>query len=401
MDVATILFSKVDMMDQIRAYPQRIFEEVQAWSRDRVLGTPTEDLVAHFVNRYALNVPSLHLDQMHVARHGEEMVERQDWDRIIRVPGNFFTYAIPFDGDKDLFFWRGNAFTTAIPRANILLDRVEFTIRGQFQVPEEIKTRAERIVQDLVQWLGFLQNPAAEWGEQCPEIARRAIEERKQKILEQEKLVAALGVPIARQADAPRALAVGIAQKPRPVSLPAVPKNAFNPEPVVTDAQFGSILETIENMAKVWERSPSAFKAMGEEDLRTTLLFALNGQYSSATAETFNKEGKTDILIREGGRNVFIAECKIWSGPKALAAAIDQILSYLTWRDSKAALLVFNRNKNFTDVLTGLGRAVVEHPNYKRSLKVISESHAHYMFKQQDDAARETVLAVMAFDVPK
>ncbi len=31
-----------------------------------------------------------------------------------------------------------------------------------------------------------------------------------------------------------------------------------------------------------------------------------------ATGETFNKSGKTDILVRDGDRNVFVAECKWW-----------------------------------------------------------------------------------------
>ena len=55
----------------------------------------------------------------------------------------------------------------------------------------------------------------------------------------------------------------------------------------------------------------------------------LNGHYD-ATGETFNAEGKTDILIRTDGRNVFIAKCKFWKGQKALHVAIDQMLGYLT-----------------------------------------------------------------------
>lgn len=60
-----------------------------------------------------------------------------------------------------------------------------------------------------------------------------------------------------------------------------------------------------------------------------------------ATGETFNRAGKTDILLREGDRNVFIAECKFWKGPKAFGEAIDQRLGYTMWRDSKTAILVF------------------------------------------------------------
>lgn len=51
------------------------------------------------------------------------------------------------------------------------------------------------------------------------------------------------------------------------------------------------------------------------------------------------------------GKNVFIAECKVWHGEKELLDAIDQVLSYMNWRDTKAAIPIFNRNANFTSVL--------------------------------------------------
>jgi hypothetical protein len=65
----------------------------------------------------------------------------------------------------------------------------------------------------------------------------------------------------------------------------------------------------------------------------------LNGVFEGqATGETFNFQGKTDILIRAQGKNIFIAECKFWKGEKVFLETIDQLLSYLSWRDSKAAI---------------------------------------------------------------
>lgn len=61
-----------------------------------------------------------------------------------------------------------------------------------------------------------------------------------------------------------------------------------------------------------------------------------------ATCETFHRAGKTDILLREGDRNAFIAACKSWKGPRAFGEAIEQRLGHTTWRDSKTAILVFN-----------------------------------------------------------
>ena len=68
----------------------------------------------------------------------------------------------------------------------------------------------------------------------------------------------------------------------------------------------------MQNMVPVMELSPHAFYNMGEEDLRSQFLVQLNGVFKGqASGETFNFQGKTDILIRVDGKNVFIAECTL------------------------------------------------------------------------------------------
>lgn len=91
---------------------------------------------------------------------------------------------------------------------------------------------------------------------------------------------------------------------------------------------------------------------MYEEDLRNTLLAALNATYKGdATGETFRNAGKTDINIERENRAAFVAECKMWTGPKAVAEAVYQLDSYLTWRDCKTALIFFVRIKDFLGIL--------------------------------------------------
>lgn len=160
-------------------------------------------------------------------------------------------------------------------------------------------------------------------------------------------------------------------------------------------------MATVDRFAISMERSPAAFKDLGEEALRTHILVSLNGVYEGATAESFNLAGKTDILVRVEDRNIFIAECKIWRGQKDLLAAIDQLQSYATWRDTKTALVIFSRNQNFSAVLEEIRTSVPSHPNYKRTDRAVSTSHQRYVFKQPQDDSREMILAVTAFDVPK
>ncbi len=76
------------------------------------------------------------------------------------------------------------------------------------------------------------------------------------------------------------------------------------------------------------EQSPGTYAQMGEEDRRQTIVATLNTHYAGrAAAEAFNVAGKTDILIRHDGRNLFICECKFWEGPAGFTETIDQLFS--------------------------------------------------------------------------
>jgi hypothetical protein len=154
-------------------------------------------------------------------------------------------------------------------------------------------------------------------------------------------------------------------------------------------------------MAQVMKRSPSAFNAIDEESLRSHFLVQLNGHYQGqATGETFNYSGKTDILLRVQDRNIFVAECKYWSGAKKLSETLDQLLSYSSWRDTKVALIIFNRRKNFSNVLQEIVPTVQKHPNYKRTIQIAGETRFRFILSHRDDPAREMIVTVLAFDVP-
>lgn len=183
--------------------------------------------------------------------------------------------------------------------------------------------------------------------------------------------------------------------------LPAAPSTPFRPEPVLQEAHYQHILNVIDNMTLVMERSPTAFAEMGEEDIRQHYLVQLNGHFEgAATGETFNHQGKTDILIRAEGKNIFIAECTFWRGEKQFVETVDQILSYLSWRDTKAAIILFNRNKGFSQVLAKIKEALAEHPHRMQGPKDESETRFRYVFGNPSDHSREIILTVVAFDVP-
>lgn len=108
---------------------------------------------------------------------------------------------------------------------------------------------------------------------------------------------------------------------------------------------------------------------LDEEERRDLLLVALNSQFEGqAGGEVFNGAGKTDILLRIDNRSVFIAECKTWRGPKAFTEAIDQLLGYLIWRDTKAAIVLFIQMKSPTEVVAKAATALSGHPQNVRTV---------------------------------
>jgi hypothetical protein len=216
-------------------------------------------------------------------------------------------------------------------------------------------------------------------------------------------MVEALGIPLRKRQNASQTYVVPTVRKKLSVSRPPENTAPYAPEPTLDENAYESILSIISNMAAVIERSPHAFREMGEEDLRQHFLVQLNGQYEGqATGETFNFQGKTDILIRWNGKNIFIAECKFWEGPKSFRKALDQLLGYAAWRDTKTALLIFNRQKDFSAVLNKIPEVVMEHPNFKRELPYgESKTQSRFVLHHPGDQNRELMLTVMAFDMPR
>jgi hypothetical protein len=154
-------------------------------------------------------------------------------------------------------------------------------------------------------------------------------------------------------------------------------------------------------MSETMERSPSVFLKAEEEEIRDILLVSLNASYAGeATAETFSAQGKTDIYISVEGKSIFIAELKFWRGQQNLTEALDQLLSYLTWRKTKTALIILNRNKDFGRTLSQIRPTAEKHKCFKRFLSMEGETIYRYAFANQNDANREVFLTILAFDIP-
>lgn len=395
-----LLFHKHDIFQVVESHRAGAVQLVRNMDGDRLLNTPTDDLVQYAVEKFAFDLPQLLTDQAHVDQR-EDDVEVHDFGRIIRVKGTVVELTIPFTGDKDFFFIRPTTFNLNPPRAIVSDQSLIIHVKGRGLTKEQVQSGLQRTIAEVQQYLDWQKPSAAELARSLPEITRNEIETRKAKLLKDRDLVAGLGFAMKERPGASRTyVAPEVRRKVEP-KLPPASTAPYKPEPTLDDAQYGHILTVMGNMGTMLERSPSAFVGMGEEHLRDHFLVQLNGHFEgNATGETFNKSGKTDIIIRSEGRSIFIAECKFWGGEKLFLETIDQLLGYLTWRDTKTALVIFNRNKDFSAVVTKAREAIKTHPNYKRGPLEETETTGRYVLKQRDDPARETMITLMLFDVP-
>ena len=404
-----LLFSKCDWLSVDQHQRAQLQEEVANLDGNRLLYTLIDDLCPYFVKKYRVDIPVLKRDEIEVDQWETQIDVSRDpmrgiYDRSqpVYVPGTEIEIIVPFTGDAEAFMVRPTTYSLNPPRGSIKNGTLILLISGvnldADQVSQEIESRLDSIDTHLTS----LRGSADRLNNALDSIARQAIEQRREKLRADQNLVESLGFKLKRRGDLPKTYTAPEVRRKITPKLPPASSLPYKPEPTLDEPDYEHILEVIENMTQVMERSPSAFSTMDEEALRWHFLVQLNGHYEGqVTGETFNYEGKTDILIRSEGKNIFIAECKYWNGPQKLTKTIDQLLGYSSWRDTKAAVIVFNRNKDFTKVLNSTKSTTKEHPNCKRELDQRSETSFPYIFAHRDDANREMTLTVMAFDVPK
>jgi len=405
-----LFYGQGDFRGLLESLKEGLKQEVHRLDRDRILKVNEDELCTYLYSRHTIEAPILH-DENKVAHPAEDIdidvsgrfdyaVSREEGPCFVK--GTSITIAVPFEGDGQLFNFQPSSFSISGVRGTVVGNEIHLKYRGlsQDMSPEKVK---QDIVRDINMIKTHLQTMAHDAGVHNKFIeseVKKLVANRKERILKDEGLVGELGIPIRRKEDSSTYTIPVVRKKPR-IEPPKIQAGNVKREPILHENEYNYILEIISRMALVMERSPKAFKDMNEESLRWQFLIPLNSHYEMATGETFNYNGKTDILIRHEGKNVFIAECKIWHGPKTLHETIDQLLGYTSWRDTKTAIILFNKNEKFSTVLSKIPDVITVHPCFKQEVEKHGETSFRYLFHQPKDPDRELMLTVMAFDVPK
>lgn len=402
------LFNGHDWSSFIDSNRQSLGKEIDLINGDRLLNTSEDDLVKYFIEKYYFNVPIINEFEISVDQNEIDIDVSKDPTRsffernqAFYVKGTQITFYIPFIGEEIFFQVQPNRYSVKKIQGSINNNCIVYSISNTDHNPEQVKREFEQYLNEVKQYLQTQRNESTQYNLSLEASILGHITARKVKLLKDKDMVSNLGYKMKINPNS--TITYGAPEiKRKKLQLPQASSNPFKNEPVLLNEDFENILTILENMTHVMERSPKAFKEINEESLRMHFLVQLNGHYEgNATGETFNFNGKTDIIIRSQDKNIFIGECKFWKGKSQYLDTLSQIISYSSWRDTKVAVLIFNRNKNMSQVIENIKDITKVHPNYKREKDSNGESKFRYIFSQKDDSNREMEIAVLIFDVPE
>jgi len=375
------LFDDRDLSEWLEQRREECAAELEQVPEAEILAQPLDEVAEPVLSTYLVEAVELQVQDKYAVDQGEIKVwgsggmvterVRVRFGGDPGVPGRSVAVHVPFSGDPHLLLLRPSKHTIGGARGRLEGHEIVFPFESPSNAPLDLETAtagAVRAIEDPN--LKSQSEEVAQFNENLRSSVATTLLERRRRILDDRKHLEALGMPVYRREDAPTTYAApGIEKRAAPAATDRRTRQSPPMEPAVAEAFYEHIIQVVTAMARGMERNPGDYANWQEEQLRDALLVMLNTHYEGqATGETFNKSGKTDIIIRIEDSNVFVAECKWWDGASRFASsnsaepsALDQLLGYATWRDAKLALTVFVRNKEIDKTIKAACEALETH----------------------------------------
>jgi hypothetical protein len=412
--VDDLLFNSGELRLALLSQEQKLRAAIEAEPEETFRQADEEQWAAALAHHFAVPCPELKTDQVwrEPVRDVKVDVSRDPLRAIIdpysdaarNFPGYRVVIQVPFEGEADVFKLRPSSFTFNPPRGRVNGKALILTIDYPRDQQVDIDARAQEFIRTVSQWLGFARADITAFNSRLPELARQSIALRRQGLDERDAHLAKSKIPVRRlEAGKKTYFPEVLIRRPAPL-LPTTRGDDKAPmlEPVLEERVFEHILGVIRMQGRQMEQSPATYAGMGEEDRRQTIVATLNTHYEGrAHAEAFNVQGKTDVLIRYEGRNLFICECKFWTGAESLTGTIDQLFRYSGWRDTKLAIVMFVREKALTPILDKARSVLSIHPRLVEWKKAAEETELRAFVRWPGDDKRLADLNVFFVHTPQ
>ena len=402
------MFKKGDTNQLEYLLKQEVSKRIQSLKDDYVLNVSEIEYVNYLTEEMRIECPEVQFENCSVETRRVLMPNEylpmfikfschEDLERTV------YRLCIPLSGDKEVLRYLPSQCLLSgsghfcFDHNEIYVDIPDVNGNGE-NVAREIKTYKD----DLIKMIGFLKTDIERINKSICLYISQVFKARKEKVLKEQKIIADLGIPIKSKISTSKTYSVPTVTRRIKEPLAIDSQIAKPLVPTMAETVYQEILKVINTTGKSIERCPKTIENQDEETIREHFLTQLSSSFTSfsSTGESFNHVGKTDIMVKHGNDILFIAECKVWKGAKKLNEAIDQLLSYLTWRDSKTALLIFNKGTAIQTIIQSIQESIPNHSNFVKQIGQRDKGWFDYSF-HLTDSSDEIKMAVMVFDFKK
>ena len=391
----TNLFRAEDLGIWLGELQQRAATDVAAADREMIRFNP-EEVIGKIVEQWDVEEVTLKWDSLASDAVRTIQIPIDEFGESYVANGFALKLYVPFTGSVRLFNMRASTRShSPTPEGEVSGNTLILDVKQTSGDATAMKAAINQLQASINQNLEWSNLDVSRWHSVLRSGVQEAVAARKVSLDMAASLSNELAIPL--HATSSNAVKIPVQRKAiRPIA-PSVTSAAVTTDPAISEAIYEDVIQTLRSVGNSFERLPKTAARFDEEELRDVLLFILNSNYEgAASGEVFNGAGKTDILIRHRDRNAFIGECKIWYGQKAFGEAIDQLLSYTVWRDTKAALILFVRGGDATAVIEKAHMSIKGHANFVSERKSSDpEVRSDYLMRATDDGDRNIRVALL------
>jgi hypothetical protein len=345
------LFTRPNSQAAIQGQTAALRKEVEEASSEHVVDADAEAWANALADKYAIRVPELRRAEITRADPKQVTIRWTDrdqygWNRggSHSAQGVRHVVTVPFDGEEDVLTispstceW-GGVQGRLVGTDTIVWEHEQLESARPIDLDAAVDKWLENVDRHLETWRQDVRGQR----DRLYEVALECIRTRQAHLHRVFEASASSKIPIATTRGSKTYLPKTITRKPGRARATRQTKDPPIPlVPVMGVDDYEEIVESLRRGTRRMEKTPASYRTLDEEARRDVLLTILNDGFFGVAGEAFNHRGKTDILVPFEDRNLFVAECKIWGGKEAFVDAVDQLLDYTTWRDTKLALVVF------------------------------------------------------------
>jgi hypothetical protein len=351
-------FKKFVIREMYEVFKNEIENELDGYSNNLIASNSFEEICKKLYGKHLLQAvvidskPNIE-DLINVKIQLSDRRNRNDLFDNKPVEGVRLVHTYGFKGSHILFSCNADIISLGgypeielYPNNQFRISVEETLARLKDDKNQLLKLRIDKDIAEIRKFIGYCNNAVEKFNKELISFTQKKVSDRTERNNLIDQLKKEYEIPLIPRE--PKQLEVISLEK---IQISLKEEKGNETEYSISDKSYDSILGVIKHHCSTFERLPRVFLKFKEEELRDIILAALNCIFlGGATGETFRVNGHSDICIEFENRAAFIAECKFWKGEKSVAEAIDQLLSYTTWRDIKLCLIFFSKRKDFFEV---------------------------------------------------